>query len=58
MSAETRVLNWNKLPSEYEAVVLINGHELFWKYDGRVMKFRPDQLIVVFVFHRKFRKHS
>jgi hypothetical protein len=47
MSAETRLLDWNKLPSVYEAVVLLNGHEVYWKYGGKVMEFRPDQLIVV-----------
>jgi len=47
MSTETRVLDWNKLLSEYEAVVLLNGYEVYWKYGGKVMEFRPDQLIVL-----------
>jgi len=43
MSAETRVLDWNKLPSEYEAVVLLNDHEVYWKYGRKFIEFRLDQ---------------
>ena len=47
MSVEMRVLDWNKLPSECETIVLLNGYEVYWTYGGKVMEFRPDQIIVV-----------
>jgi hypothetical protein len=47
MSAETRVLDWNKLPSEYEVEVLLNGHDVYWKHGEKVVEFWPDQLVVL-----------